>query len=169
MPGAGCDLLRKLVLFYLFFMMFGMLVVPSLLARGCTVVPSKTWPPQVPLSIDLYSHASGTLLTLDLEDYVIGVVAAEMPALFHPEALKAQAIAARTYAVIRMRAFGGSGVECHPEADICDEPSHVQAWISESEAKARWGALAAARNWAKTFSIIRIASLCDTVTPTSIK
>ena len=38
-------------------------------------------------------------LYLDLEDYVVGVVAAEMPALFKEEALKAQAVAARSFAV----------------------------------------------------------------------
>lgn len=36
-------------------------------------------------------------LYLDLEDYVVGVVAGEMPALFQDEALKAQAVAARSY------------------------------------------------------------------------
>lgn len=38
-------------------------------------------------------------LYLDLEDYVTGVVAAEMPALFDEEALKAQAVASRSYAM----------------------------------------------------------------------
>ena len=36
---------------------------------------------------------------IPLEEYVVGVVAAEMPVTFHEEALKAQAIAARTYAL----------------------------------------------------------------------
>lgn len=36
-------------------------------------------------------------LYLDINDYVFGVVAAEMPALFNDEALKAQAVAARSY------------------------------------------------------------------------
>ena len=39
------------------------------------------------------------IITIDLEEYIIGVVAGEMPALFHEEALKAQAIAARTYLI----------------------------------------------------------------------
>lgn len=39
---------------------------------------------------------------LNLEDYVIGVVASEMPASFDTEALKAQAVAARTYALFKM-------------------------------------------------------------------
>ncbi len=37
--------------------------------------------------------------TIPLEDYIIGVINGEMPASFHLEALKAQAIAARTYAI----------------------------------------------------------------------
>lgn len=40
---------------------------------------------------------------IDLEEYVLGVVAGEMPASFHEEALKAQAISARTYAVYKMK------------------------------------------------------------------
>ena len=43
--------------------------------------------------------ASGTVITIGLEDYVIGVVGGEMPASFNSEALKSQAVAARTYAL----------------------------------------------------------------------
>ena len=41
---------------------------------------------------------NGNTINIELEDYVIGVVAAEMPASFHIEALKAQSVIARTYA-----------------------------------------------------------------------
>lgn len=44
-------------------------------------------------------HLKDKDLYLDLEDYVIGVVSAEMPASFNVEALKAQAVASRSYAV----------------------------------------------------------------------
>lgn len=47
--------------------------------------------------IDL-NHSSGIIERLKLEDYVFGVVSGEMPAVFHEEALKAQAVIARTYA-----------------------------------------------------------------------
>ena len=50
-------------------------------------------------------HVKDKDLYLDLEDYVTGVVAAEMPALFDEEALKAQAVASRSYAM--------SGVKNH--------------------------------------------------------
>jgi stage II sporulation protein D len=56
---------------------------------------------------------------LNLEDYLFGVVPAEMgPKIFDElEALKAQAIAARTYAVRNMRGFSGEGY------DICPGPA----------------------------------------------
>jgi len=44
-------------------------------------------------------ETTDNLLKVKLEDYIIGVVAGEMPALFHEEALKAQAIASRTYLI----------------------------------------------------------------------
>ena len=44
-------------------------------------------------------ETTDNLLTVDIEEYIIGVVAGEMPALFHEEALKAQAIASRTYLI----------------------------------------------------------------------
>lgn len=51
--------------------------------------------------IDL-DYSNGIIEKLKLEDYVFGVVGAEMPAIFHEEALKAQAVIARTYASKRM-------------------------------------------------------------------
>lgn len=44
-------------------------------------------------------RSNGSIITLELEEYIIGVVGAEMPAAFNEEALKAQAIVARTYAL----------------------------------------------------------------------
>ena len=45
--------------------------------------------------------SDGQITQMDLNQYLWGVVAAEMPASFHEEALKAQAVAARTYALHR--------------------------------------------------------------------
>lgn len=53
-------------------------------------------------SVDKYQvniDTTDKLLTVELEEYIIGVVAGEMPALFSEEALKAQAIASRTYLI----------------------------------------------------------------------
>ncbi|MGI5963851.1 MAG: stage II sporulation protein D [Lawsonibacter sp.] len=77
----------------------------------------------------------GTVTQLTMEEYLWGVVAAEMPASFEPEALKAQACAARTYTVIRQQA----STEKHPGADICADSTCCQAYIAKSDAEARWG------------------------------
>ena len=55
--------------------------------------------PVVDNSIYVSVRRSNGVVSIELEDYVTGVVAAEMPALFSPEALKAQAVIARTYAL----------------------------------------------------------------------
>lgn len=51
--------------------------------------------------ITIYDKKNDKYITIDFEDYIIGVVAAEMPASFDEEALKAQAVAARTYALFK--------------------------------------------------------------------
>jgi len=68
-------------------------------------------------TVRLYLHREDKIKTLPLEDYLVGVVAAEMPAEFPEEALKAQAVAARTYAVKRLTAGGVANPE-HPGADL---------------------------------------------------
>ena len=72
---------------------------------------------------------------MDLNQYLWGVVAAEMPASFSQEALKAQAVAARTYAL--SRANGAS--PNHPNADLCTDYACCQAWISREKAENNWG------------------------------
>ena len=72
---------------------------------------------------------NGNISKLELEDYIIGVVAAEMPASFELEALKAQAVAARTYAVYKMNN--------NKEYDLVIGTSD-QSFITEEEMKNKW-------------------------------
>jgi len=95
-------------------------------------------PPSKAMPVRLYRSADGDVLTLDLEEYVAGVVSAEMPAEFPLEALKAQAVAARTYAAHNMTKFGGQGVN-HGTADVSDDPAVSQAWVGTATLKQRWG------------------------------
>ena len=76
-----------------------------------------------------------TVLEMDLGEYLLGVVRAEMPASFHPEALKAQAVAARTYTLYKLQTGGNHG----DAADICTNPTCCQAYIGEERARANWG------------------------------
>ncbi|MGX8692848.1 MAG: stage II sporulation protein D [Clostridia bacterium] len=77
--------------------------------------------------------ADGETLELPLEDYLCGVVAAEMPASFPPEALKAQAVAARSFTC------SGASAHKHGEAAVCADPGCCQAWLGEEALRARWG------------------------------
>ena len=69
--------------------------------------------------------SDGTVQSMDLEEYLVGVVLAEMPASFEGEALKAQAVAARTYAV-KAKTNGK-----HEGGTICTDSQCCQAYISE--------------------------------------
>jgi stage II sporulation protein D len=66
------------------------------------------------IPIKVYMHETNQIFEMSLEDYIKGVLAAEMPAEFDLEALKAQAVAARTYAVKNMVFFGGPGLASRP-------------------------------------------------------
>lgn len=134
------------------------LVIPAIIVKGCSkteyqeiiVGTEKKEEPET-LSIDiesiesepsilLYNHIEKENIDIPLEKYIVGVVAAEMPATFDIEALKAQAIAARTLAVRKMRGYGGRGCSKYNEkADICTFYGHCQAWISDEEQKKNWG------------------------------
>jgi stage II sporulation protein D len=84
----------------------------------------------------------GEIHEMDTNEYIWGVVAAEMPASFELEALKAQAVAARTYAVQKSQL----GKANHPDADVCGDSTCCQAYISPEKAAKNWGANAEAYN-----------------------
>lgn len=95
--------------------------------------PPQEEPVNVPaVSINVYRHESKKVETLPLEDYVKGVVAGEMPSTFEMEALKAQAVAARTYAVSKVVRSLKGNPEAHPEAPLCDD-THCQVYRTEPE------------------------------------
>jgi len=75
----------------------------------------------------------GTLEAVGLETFLTHVVAAEMPVTFHREALKAQAVAARTYIAAQLDA------PKHGEAVVCCDSTCCQAWKSTEDMQAEWG------------------------------
>ncbi len=82
----------------------------------------------IPVLID------GSVQYLKLDEYLTGVVAAEMPASFPEEALKAQAVAARTY-IIHKRWLVESGETIdpmHKGAIMCDDHTHCSAYTDLS-------------------------------------
>jgi stage II sporulation protein D len=77
---------------------------------------------------------NGEVKKFKLEDYLVGVVAAEMPVEFEVEALKAQAVAARTYAARRL-----SNSTMQDEGYDVDTTVQTQAWLSDTQMKEKWG------------------------------
>ncbi len=74
-------------------------------------------------------RSNGSVLTLGLEEYLVGVVAAEMPASFHKEALKAQAVVARTYALRSIQ-----------EGKKLTDTQDTQVYKDQNQLKQEWGA-----------------------------
>lgn len=92
--------------------------------------------------IPVYDHREDKLIVMDFERYILGVVGAEMPTAYAPEALKAQAVAARTYALHKIL---HGGCKSHPEAACCTNSKCCQAYISDARMHERWGEEADAR------------------------
>lgn len=87
-------------------------------------------------TLNLYDVKNDKIIKIGLEDYIVGVVAGEMPVTFEPEALKAQAVAARTYTLEKMQ-NGGSVVKVG--ADMSTDSSKDQAYSDRAGRQARWG------------------------------
>jgi len=92
-----------------------------------TITPIQETIPDTNIYVTI-KRTDDSLLKLELEEYIIGVVGAEMPASFSPEALKAQAIIARTYAL--------KSIENNIQ--LTDD-SRTQNYLSNDELKTMWG------------------------------
>lgn len=88
------------------------------------------------IQVKVYRTEKKVVETLPLEQYIEGVVAAEMPAEFEREALKAQAMAARTY--IARRLSEGKWDDVPDGAHVLDTIQH-QVYIDEEQRRERWG------------------------------
>lgn len=84
-------------------------------------------------NINLLHKDTGEVENIELDEYLVNVVSAEMPVDFEMEALKAQAAVARTYTLYQIE----NGHK-HENADICDSSNCCQAWISKEKRYAAW-------------------------------
>ena len=131
-------------------MLYGFL---CLLLTGLPLIPAKLLKPQqtvieetqeeteeteeVHFAEEKYYHVldidTGEILEISVRDYLIGAVGAEMPVSFEEEALKAQAVAAHTYAE-RQAELSDRRPELNG-ADFSDDASHYQAFYTKEELK----------------------------------
>jgi stage II sporulation protein D len=124
-------------------------IVPSILSKNKTGSPSisdivpaasierKQSEDSRRLQVPIYLTKQKKVAQLELEQYVRGVLAAEMPVEFELEALKAQAMAARTYIIRRYTEQDFSNVPV-TDAWVTDTVAH-QAYVSDEELTRRWG------------------------------
>ena len=96
-------------------------------AESESIAPARTHRETDPETVLTVVNRAGNLQQMTLRDYLVGVVLAEMPAHFEPEALKAQAVVARTYTRKRME---GSK---HGEAAVCMDSGCCQGFRSGEE------------------------------------
>ncbi len=135
---------------YLFFLLVALpillILVPGVLViyrspiSPNTLLEKQKKPPVITapakqLPIKVYRTESKQIESIPLEAYVEGVVAAEMPAEFELEALKAQAMAARTYIIRRLQA--GKFDDVPKGAQVLDTVKH-QAYLDDGQRKERW-------------------------------
>ncbi len=90
-----------------------------------------------PKEVTMYVHSSGVKQTMDFEDYICGVVMAEVPSSYDSEALKAMAVAIRSYTLRRI--VNADKDISHFSADVCDDYTHCQAFLSYGQADEKYG------------------------------
>ena len=100
-------------------------------------------------TIKLLHQDTDEIQEVNLDEYIACVVSAEMPVDYDIEALKAQAIVARTYTIYKITTS-----KKHDEADICDKSSCCQAWISKEDRFERWDEDKRIANWNKIIQAV---------------
>lgn len=84
--------------------------------------------------IKLLLSETNEVVELSLDEYIMGVLVGEMPVTYELEALKAQAVVARTYTLNKIINSAGS----HVNADMCDDINHCQAYKTKEYALTCW-------------------------------
>ncbi|MEC1362086.1 stage II sporulation protein D [Bacillus subtilis] len=148
--------MKKILLFVLSGLFLVILIVPAMLvlpfdnrtpnegsiSRQAAEIPQehkgsekKASTHKSTVAIPVYRTVSKEIENIPLEEYVVGVVASEMPVEFEKEALKAQALAARTYIV---RQLTENNVINAPKGSLVDDTQMFQVYKNNKELKNLW-------------------------------
>ncbi len=129
-----------------------MLILPmaivGLSRAGIPQAAVKEKPAETKKIITAYIKNEDKVIEMDLEEYLCGVLAAEMPAAFPIEALKAQAVAARSYILDKINKNSKNITE-HKGADVCTDFAHCKAWMTKEERFEKWAEDEREKNWKK--------------------
>ena len=103
-------------------------------------------------TIKLLHKNTGEVEEVALDTYLCNVVSAEMPADYEIEALKAQSVVARTYTIYKAQN------PKHENADICDDSTCCQAWVTKETRLSRWEESKRESNWQKIENVVNQTS-----------
>ena len=90
----------------------------------------------LPKTVNVYFGDEQITREMNLEEYLVCVVSAEVPAQFHKEAIKAQAVAARTYIYNKYKKFTADPTTApaeHKDAAVCTDSKHCCAYYSKEK------------------------------------
>lgn len=121
--------MKKIIVF---FIVFSLVIITYPEKSEFFVEPDKIIEEDIPVEKDfsIKINYNGEVSDILLEDYVLGVVACEMPASFNVEALKAMAVAARTFALYKIN---------NNKNYVMKTTTSDQCFISVDKMKKNWG------------------------------
>lgn len=126
--------MKKIFILYLV-CMIGIFFIPVLFVKEYHEIEEGTYKQNINVSqITLLLSETNEIVKINLDDYIMGVIVGEMPVSYNLEALKAQAIVARTYTLNKILNSPGS----HENADMCDNINHCQAYKTKEYALSCW-------------------------------
>lgn len=124
--------MRKILIIY-FICIIVLFFLPALLVKEKNVIATNNSESKQ-MIIRLYCTENNKIIELDIEEYVMGVLIGEMPVSYELEALKAQAVVARTYTLNKLLNYPSA----HEGADMCDDINHCQAYKTKEYALECW-------------------------------
>lgn len=147
MKKTKINLAKRIMLFFIPFVnLFLIIGISSVFSGQNPIIESKETKifenSKNEKMISVYFHKIDEIKEINMEEYLVGVVPAEMPPSFNIEALKAQAVAARTFILNRE----GTNDDKHKGAIVCTDSTHCKAYMAEDEADDKWGI-----EWDKTY------------------
>ena len=127
------DHMKKLLITYLC-VIVSIILISSMFSVKKQEIEKYTL--QLPEKIKVFYKDENATKEVDFEEYLVCVVSAEVPASFHEEAIKAQAVAARTYIYNKYKKFTENpdiAPEEHKEAAVCTDSTHCCAYYSKEK------------------------------------
>ena len=108
-------------------------------AQGTIGMPDVFTQKEALADLTILNEGTGVVETVPMRDYLIGAVAAEMPLAYGDEALKAQIVAAHSYALYNKYFSAKNGNVNYSGADFAANPALRKGYVTQDVARAMWG------------------------------